>query len=256
MFKPKDLNHIVKQLGKVPQPNRSFISKKAAVKKKADDLPKLPAVPHHVVEEENERYVPVGLKGLLSSSEKLLAINRGLEDVDERDSYAYKRLWGVDKHLDERIKLDAGQLRRGLMRNAVRRKNLNAAYPFMFDNYSLGLVIGDPQEANPLSAPLEEINPLHILEQARRVTQMGPGGIGSDDAITEDAQSVHPSQFGFISTIEGPESSKIGIDARLAWGTKLGSDGKIYQQFHNKKTGKPEWLSPSDLQNKVVKLPD
>jgi hypothetical protein len=64
MFNPKDLNHIVKQLGKAPQPNRSFIGKKAAVKKKTDDLPKLPETPHHVVEEENERYVVLLCKAL------------------------------------------------------------------------------------------------------------------------------------------------------------------------------------------------
>lgn len=260
MFNNKELNSIVKQLGKAPQPNRNVVAKKAAAvpainttppKKKTQNLDKVV-----FDEDDNDTYVPVGVRGLLSASEKLLAINRGLDDVDERDSYAYKRLWGVDKHLEERIKLDAGKLRTGLMRNVVKHKNLNAAYPFLFDAYSKNLILGDTQEANPLSSPLEEINPMHILEQARRITQMGPGGIGSSDAITEEAQSVHPSQFGFVSAIEGPESEKIGIDVRLAWGSKIGSDGKIYQQFKNKRTGQMEWLSPADIKNKVVKLPD
>lgn len=260
MFNNKDLNNIVKQLGRVPQPNRNVVAKKASVKSVSavPAVNKKSQVTDNVVfdEDDNDSYVPIGVRGLLSASEKLLAINRGLEEVDERDSYAYKRLWGVDKHLEERIKLDAGKLRSGLMRNVVKHKNLNAAYPFIFDAYSKNLILGDTQEANPLSSPLEEINPMHILEQARRITQMGPGGIGSSDAITEEAQSVHPSQFGFVSAIEGPESEKIGIDVRLAWGSKIGSDGKIYQQFKNKKTGQAEWLSPADLQTKVVKLPD
>lgn len=260
MFNTKDINSIVKQIGKVPQPNRNVVTKKATTRPAINTTPpKLKSnSPDKVVfdKDDNDTYVPVGVQGLLSASEKLLAINRGLEDVDERDSYAYKRLWGVDKHLEERIKLDAGKIRMGLMRNVLKHKNLNAAHPFIFDSYSKTLILGDTQEANPLSSPLEEINPMHILEQARRITQMGPGGIGSSDAITEEAQSVHPSQFGFVSAIEGPESEKIGIDVRLAWGSKIGSDGKIYQQFKNRKTGQMEWLSPVDVQNKVVKLPD
>jgi DNA-directed RNA polymerase beta subunit len=259
MFNSKDLNSIVKHLGKVPQPNRNVVAKKtSSVKKQAavKGTNKPAAQSFFIEDDDTDKYVPVGINGLLSASEKLLAINRGLDDVDERDSYAYKKLWGVDRHLEERIKLDAGKIRMGLMRNVVKNRNLKAAFPFLFDSYSKNLIVGDTTQSNPLSSPLEEINPMHILEQARRVTQMGPGGIGMDNAITEEAQAVHGSQFGFISTVEGPESEKIGIDTRLAWGTKIGSDGKIYQQFRNKKTGQLEWLSPSDLKNKVVKFPD
>ena len=74
--------------------------------------------------------------------------------------------------------------------------------------------------------------------------------------LTSSSLSDFVSQFGFVSAIEGPESEKIGIDVRLAWGSKIGSDGKIYQQFKNKRTGQMEWLSPADIKNKVVKLPD
>lgn len=198
----------------------------------------------------------MGIRGILAASEKLLAVNRGLADPDERDSYVYKQMFGVDRHLAERIKLDAGKIRRSLMRNAAKIRTLRAAHPFMFDGYSSGLVIGDPTQANPLSSPLEEINPLHILEQQRRITQMGPGGIGSSEAITPDAQAVHPSQFGFVSAIEGPESERIGIDTRLAWGARIGSDGRIYQQFKNARTGTLDWVTPEDLEGKSVGLPE
>lgn len=192
----------------------------------------------------------------MAATEKLLAVNRGLIDPDERDSYAFKRIMSVDGHLGERIKLDAGKIRKGLMRNASKLKSLRGAHPFMFDSYGKGLLLGDPGQANPLSSPLEEINPLHILEQARRITQMGPGGIGSADRITESAQSVHPSQFGFVSAVEGPESERIGVDARLSVGVRIGSDGRLYQQFRNPRTNQMEWLTPEDLEGKVVRLPE
>lgn len=203
------------------------------------------------VPDDEEEYVPVGVKGLLSASQKLLAINRGLDKPDERDSLLFKRILTTDRLLSERIRLDSDRVRGSMLPLIARHKNLKAVGPFAFDSYMEKFLIG-----NPLSSPLEEINPLHLLEQSRRATQMGPGGIGTDNAITEDMQAIRTDQFGFLSTLEGPESEKIGIDTRMAWGSKIGSDGKPYQKFFNRRTGKYQWMSPEDLDGLTVKLPD
>jgi DNA-directed RNA polymerase beta subunit len=203
------------------------------------------------IPDDEEEYVPVGVKGLLATSQKLLAINRGLDKTDERDSLLFKRILTTDRLLSERVRLDSGRVRGAMMPLIARHKNLKAIGPFAFDSYMEKFLIG-----NPLSSPLEEINPLHLLEQSRRATQMGPGGIGTDNAITEDMQAIRTDQFGFVSTLEGPESEKIGIDTRMAWGSKIGSDGKPYQKFLNRRTGKHQWMSPEDLDGLTVKLPD
>jgi len=203
------------------------------------------------IPDDEEEYVPVGVKGLLSASQKLLANNRGLDKPDERDSLLFKRILTTDRLLSERIRLDSDRVRGSMLPLIARHKNLKAVGPFAFDSYMEKFLIG-----NPLSSPLEEINPLHLLEQSRRATQMGPGGIGTDNAITEDMQAIRTDQFGFLSTLEGPESEKIGIDTRMAWGSKIGSDGKPYQKFFNRRTGKYQWMSPEDLDGLTVKLPD
>lgn len=200
---------------------------------------------------EADDYVPVGLGGILSASEKLLALNRGLEQPDDRDSLVFKRFMTTDKLLAERIKMDADRTRGKILPMLAKQKSLKNLHPFAFDNYTTGYLLG-----NPLSTPLEEINPIHLVEQTRRVTQMGPGGIGSDNAITEDMQAISGSQFGFLSSLEGPESEKIGIDTRMAWGTKIGTDGKPYQIVYDRKRKKHRWVSPEDLAGSVIKLPD
>jgi hypothetical protein len=144
--------------------------------------------------------VPVGLHGIMAATEKLLAVNRGLVPTDERDSLEFKRLHTTDQLLGERVRLDADKTRLNVLRRAAKTRNLSGLHPGHFDAYAEGHLLG-----NPLSMPLEEINPLHLVEQARRVTQMGPGGLGSDEAITDEARALHPSQFGFLSSIEGPE---------------------------------------------------
>jgi len=186
---------------------------------------------------------------ILAATEKILAVNKGITDPDERDSLRFRRLYPMDSLISERISLDADKLFLKTMRRIIRQKSLKPVGVNHFDKYSEGLIVG-----NPLSMPLEEINPLHLIEQARRVTQMGPGGLG-EDSITEEAQNLHPSEFGFLSTLEGPESERIGVDTRLAWGAKIGDDGNIYQKFVNKRTGRREWLNPADLSSKIIGLP-
>jgi DNA-directed RNA polymerase beta subunit len=199
---------------------------------------------------DNEEYVGVGLDGILAASGKLLAVNRGESTTDERDSLTFKRIMTPDRLMRERVRIDADKSGMKLMRALARKRTLKAMTPFHFDNYATGLLLG-----NPLSSPLEEINPMHIVEQARRVTLMGPGGIGTPQAITSGMQAVHASQFGFLDPLHGPESERAGIDSRLAWGTRIGSDGRIYQQFMNRRTQKPEWLSPDQLDGKTIRLP-
>lgn len=150
--------------------------------------------------DEHDTYVSVGLDGVLASTEKLLATNRGLDFPDQRDSLPNDRFYMPHDLLAERIKIDTGKLRRKAMRYAARHRSLKGLMPFAFDDYANGLLVG-----NPLSQPLEEINPMQIAEQARRVTKMGSGGVGDPQAITLGMQSVDPTQFGFISPIEGPE---------------------------------------------------
>lgn len=196
-------------------------------------------------------HVSVGLRGVLASTRKLLAVNQGLAEPDERDALQFKRLMTTDQLMRERVRIDADKTRFNLLRRLARARTLKPVQPGILNSYTEGMLVG-----NPLSMPLEEINPLHLVEQARRITHMGPGGLPSDESITAESQNIHTSQFGFISPLEGPESSRAGVDVRLAMGTKLGSDGKIYQKYRHPKTKQHHWLSAEDLDGKTVGLPD
>jgi DNA-directed RNA polymerase beta subunit len=196
-------------------------------------------------------YVPVGLGGILAATEKLLHVNQGVIDPDDRDAAQFKRFYQTSHLLRERIRLDSEHVKRNLIRYAARQRNLKPVHAGIFDGYATGHLIG-----NPLSSPLEEINPMHILEQARRVTQMGPGGVSSDDSISEGMNAVKGTEFGFVDQVAGPESGRAGVDVRAAWGTKYGKDGRIYQRMRDTKTGKTVWVSPEDLDGKIVAMPD
>lgn len=217
--------------------------------KKASTVDK--SVPEFELDDDGEEYQGVGIDGLLASTEKLLAINRGLVDTDERDSMKFQKILTRPALFRERIKMDSGKLARTAMYRVAKMKNLNGIQPGYFNGYIDSVLVG-----NPLTSPLEEINPMQLVENSRRITRMGPGGLSSSDSITEDSQAVHPSQFGFISPIEGPESERAGIDVRMALGTRIGSNGRIYQKMFDRRKNTFRWMSPEDLDGLVVKLPD
>lgn len=208
-------------------------------------------VPEFELDDDGEEYTGVGINGVLASTEKLKAVNKGLIEPDERDSLRYQKIFMPHSMARESIKMDAGKLGRQALYQAVRRRNLSGLGTAPFEGYMERLLVG-----NPLTSPLEEINPMQLVENARRITKMGPGGLGSSRSITNEAQAVHPSQFGFISGIEGPESERAGIDVRAAYGVHVGNNGRLYQIVRDRKTGKLRWVSPKDLDGATTKIPD
>ncbi len=203
------------------------------------------------VDDEGDEYRPVGIDGLLASTRKLLAVNKGLDKTDERNIPAFSKVYPMDRLMRERIRLDEGKVRRNIMRMISTRKNLSPLNDRAFDSYYMDVIT-----KHPTTTPIEETNPLQAVAQHRRVTMMGPGGIGSDDAITSEMQAINADEFGFYSAVEGPESSRAGVDVRLAVGTRIGKDGRIYRPLRNRGTGEYEWMSAEKMFGKGLKLPE
>lgn len=205
-------------------------------------------------DDEENKYYPkakVGVESLLAASKKLLAVNRGEAEPDNRDDLKFKRVLNVDDLIAERTRMDAGKVRNPMMYRLSKTRSLKHFPSNIFDVYSVGHIVG-----NPLSLPSEEINPIYNLDQSSRLTVFGQGGLSSADVITEEAQNVNPTSFGFIDPIVTPDGLKAGVDLRLAYTTRIGHNGKLYTRVRNKKTGKLQWLTPDELSQYTVAFPD
>lgn len=202
-------------------------------------------------DEDGDEYMPVGAEGILAATKKLIAVNRGEDATDDRHIPAFSKIYTLDKLLAERVRLDEGKRLKNVMRRLASRRNLSGFSPGALDGYMEEFLT-----KNSLTTPGEETNPVSRVSQHRRITQMGPGGIGSLDAVTGEMQSIQASEFGFISPIEGPESSAAGIDVRLASGVRIGSDGRLRRQVTDLRSGAKTWVSPEDLFDKRLALPD
>ena len=187
---------------------------------------------------------------MLRAAQKLLNINRGVEDPDERDNPRFSKFYGVEDMMRERIDKDAGRLTKSMLFRAKRDRSLarigrNALAPYL-DTFLSG---------SGLAMPGEEANPLSILTQQSRITRLGEGGISSPDLVTPEARNVQGDYLGYVDFISGPESFGIGIDVRAALGTMKGSDNRLYNKMMDLRTGKTRYVALDDAASHTVAFP-
>ena len=195
-------------------------------------------------------YSQVTLNTLLRSTQKIFNMANGRESADDRDSLAFQRFYGPEDFFKERIEKDAGGALRSALFKATYRGSLNPFKARPFDSQINGVLIG-----SGLGAPIEEVNPVEIMDQVMRVTRTGEGGISSSShGIPVDSRSVQPSHLGFIDPVRTPESGKAGVDVRLTIGALKGSDGQLYTKLRGR-DGKIRPVSASRATGSVLAFP-
>jgi DNA-directed RNA polymerase beta subunit len=75
-----------------------------------------------------------------------------------------------------------------------------------------------------LSQYMDQTNPLAEITHKRRLSSLGPGGVGRDQAGFA-VREIHPSHFGRICPIETPEGQNAGLVGSLASYARINNDG-------------------------------
>jgi DNA-directed RNA polymerase subunit beta len=179
-------------------------------------------------------------EALLLASKKILDINRGKDIPDDRDSLEFRTVHGPEDYLAEKLfnRRFAFNLLKQIKRKGVKE------FPHTFITKQLASLI----KADSRSQPIEEINPLEVLDQQERFLVLGEGGISSLDSVPIELRNVHPSHLGLVDPVRGPESQSVGIDTRIAFGVKKGlHDNHLYAEVIDAKTGKETMVRSDNL---------
>lgn len=194
----------------------------------------------------------IGPMAMLDATRRILNINRGVEKPDDRDSLRFRTLHGPEDFFAEKVKKDAGGIQRLLMYQLESdpSRTLRKLQAGHFTPQVKSLLHGDAR-----ALPLEELNPLDLLDQQNRVIALGEGGIPSVRSVPDEARNVHGSQFGIIDPVRGPESDKIGVDVRLAYDTYKGADRRPYGRYIDNATGQPVFLNPDQTSRVAIAFP-
>ena len=200
----------------------------------------------------------VNLDAILASTKKLLDISQGKAETDDRDSIFNQKFFGPEDFFAERVARDHGGLRRKLLWKMSAKRSLKGMPSSALKSQIETTLIGAQQGGKPsgLSQIVEGINPTEVLDRQFSITRMGEGGIGSSLAIPDESRDVSSSHLAFIDPVRTPESQRAGVDLYLTRNAQRGSDGRLYTQLNDYRTGQQVWRSPQDVRKSTIAFAD
>jgi DNA-directed RNA polymerase subunit beta len=164
---------------------------------------------------------------IIGSIKYLISLANGKGDVDDIDHLGNRRV----RRVGELVATNA--FRVGLLRleRSVREK-MSLAGPTAIDLTPSQLVnarpiiaaINDFFRTSQLSTILDQTNPLSEVDNLRRLTVMGIGGISRERA-SFSIRDINASQYGRICPVRSPEGPNIGLVTYMALFTKVNDYG-------------------------------
>ena len=184
---------------------------------------------------------------------KMLDVQNGKVPEDERDSLVFKDLRTVADYARE--KLTAWNTTKRVKQKADRKINKASSVREVLTSGTFNDHVKSTFTNNSLSRMADQVNPAEMLVSSFQTTITGPGGIQSEQAISDEAKLISPSHLGFLDPINTPEGGKTGVSLHLPMGVKkVGNQPTV--PVYNVKTGKTERIDPIKFHKSKVVMPD
>ncbi len=168
---------------------------------------------------------------------KLIQINNGVVESDDIDHLSNRRIRSVGEILERQL----GPAIRRLEKNIKDKMSLygqdaKVTPSMLASTKPVAAAIQSFFGTNALSSFMDQINILSELENKRKVTAGGPGGIAKERA-TFSIREVHNSHYSKFDPVTSPESSNIGVVVQLATLARINEFGFLeapYRKVNNK----------------------
>lgn len=186
---------------------------------------------------------------VMAITKKLLDVANGRAEPDDRDHPAYSSVWGPEHLIPERLARSRGTWSK-LLWQATNTGSLKGVAPGFLTPTVRAFFTKSGLSQSPEGSSAAE-----FMDHGARLTKVGEGGIGrSSDSVPASSRWVSSGQVPFIDLVRTSESGSVGVDLRTAFGTKLGSDKRIYAPLALP-SGRIVYRSPRDLADSVVAFP-
>ncbi|MGI5897889.1 MAG: DNA-directed RNA polymerase subunit beta [Candidatus Dojkabacteria bacterium] len=181
---------------------------------------------------------------------KLIQINNGEVEPDDIDHLCNRRIRSVGEIIERQLN---GAIRR-LEKNIKDKMSLygqdaKVTPSMLVSTKPISASLQSFFGANALSSFMDQENILSELENKRKVTAGGPGGIAKERA-TFSIREVHNSHYSKFDPVTSPESANIGVVTQLATLARINEFGfleapynKVYNKVKNNK---------KDLVNRIL----
>lgn len=152
--------------------------------------------------------------------QKASSVLDGTLEPDVKDDIKFKDIYSGEDLIFDKFCEDFNMFLESSKTKLETNKTVNANDFRKLTN--LGNGIKDFFTKSELVQSSDQINPLMVESESRKITQFGEGGMGSDSSRNEvNARNLTQSAMNKLDPIETPESNKIGLAQHLAQGVKI-----------------------------------
>jgi DNA-directed RNA polymerase subunit beta len=161
----------------------------------------------------------------------------GVGHFDEIDHLGNRRVRQVGELIQQQFRIGIARMERQI-RDKMSTQEIDAVTPKSLINIRpVTAALKEFFGSSQLSKFMEQINPLSELNDKRRLSALGPGGLSRDRAGME-VRDVNPSHYGRICPIETPEGQNIGLITSLASYARINEYGFIMTPYRKVVNGK------------------
>lgn len=166
------------------------------------------------------------LEDIVATLRYLIGLQNGQGRVDDIDHLANRRVRTVGELvLFSAFRVGMVRLERSIKEKMSLTSTDELVSPSILVNARpLIASLNEFFRSNQLSAILDQTNPLSELDNLRRLSVMGPGGITKERA-SFSIRDINASQYGRIDPVRSPEGPSIGLVTYLALYTRVNEYG-------------------------------
>jgi DNA-directed RNA polymerase subunit beta len=164
-------------------------------------------------------------KDIVLIVKRLIQINNGVIPADDIDHLCNRRIRSVGEILERQLIAGIGRLEKNIKdKMSLYGQDAKVTPSMLVGTKPIAASIQSFFGANALSSFMDQTNILSELENKRKVTAGGPGGITKERA-TFSIREVHNSHYSKFDPVTSPESANIGVVTQLAMLARINEFG-------------------------------
>jgi len=202
------------------------------------------------VEENKENSNTLKKEDIVGTVKYLIGLQNNIGKVDDIDHLANRRVRRVGELVSTfAFRIGMLRLERSIREKMSLTKPEDIITPSFFVNpRPLVAAISDFFRRNRLSTILDQLNPLSEIDNLRRLSVMGRGGVTRERA-SFSMRDINSSQYGRICPVRSPEGPNIGLVTYLSLYTKIDELGFLmtpYKKVEKVKKGQKTKMKITD----------
>ncbi|MBU0647956.1 DNA-directed RNA polymerase subunit beta [Patescibacteria group bacterium] len=179
----------------------------------------------------DKKHRTISLEDLISVVKEVIRLNLVGGPADDIDNLKNRRVRCVGELAQKTLRVGLLRMER-IVKDRMSVSDINTVTPSALINVRpLTAALQEFFASSQFSHFMDQTNPLAELENKRRITAMGPGGLSRERAGFE-VRDVHHSHYGRLCPIQTPEGSNIGLVSHLSCFANINEYGFIVTPYH------------------------